>query len=83
MTIEDRLRKAMTRRTQNVAPAPRSLSEIERRVGEAEADERPSPTRVLLGVAATILVLLVVGRIYQRVLGIAQARAQAAPPNGA
>lgn len=59
MTIEDRLRKAMTRRTQNVAPAPGSLSEIERRVGEAEADERPSPTRVLLGVAATILVLLV------------------------
>ena len=29
------------------------------------------------------LVLLVVGRVYQRVLGIAQARAQAAPPNGA
>ncbi|MDP3544876.1 MAG: DUF2339 domain-containing protein, partial [Phreatobacter sp.] len=28
------------------------------------------------------LVLLVVGRVYQRVLGIAQARAQAAPPTG-
>lgn len=59
MTTEDRLREAIARRTHDVTPHSGSLSEIERRVGEAEANERSAHTRVFLGIAATILVLLV------------------------
>lgn len=56
--LPERQREAIARRTEDLHPTPGSLSEIERRLGDAQADERPGRRRVLLGIAASILVLL-------------------------
>jgi hypothetical protein len=58
MTVEDRLRSAITRRTSNVEPRPDGLHRIEEKLMDVQRNS--SRNRILAGVAAAVVIVAIV-----------------------